>query len=183
MGCIDLDWLNPPGYAVCIALGLMEMPSFIANALVKALDIWTFPIFRFGIRNGRPYAELLLDDAPHEGIDARLEKIEVARKNLADALDAMDELRAAAESNKAELANALQRLSDAKEQRASAERELKEVQSIAQADVEVFRRLAGVPSKLEIAKERFIGFLIGLLASIVASGLWWVFAKLWPVLK
>lgn len=98
---------------------------------------------------------------------------EVARRNLAEALEAIDELKSAAEANQAELAIALERLRDAQDQRAAAEKEVKAVQSIAQADVEVFRKLAGVPSKMEIAKERLIGFILGVLASVI----WWALAK------
>ena len=161
----------------------MELPSLIATLLVKGLDLWTTPVFRFGIRNGLPYAELLPKDSPHETIDARLAKIEFARRNLAEALGAIDELKSAAEANQAELAIALERLRDAQEQRASAEKEVQAVQSIAQADVEVFRKLAGVPSKMEIAKERLIGFILGVLASVIASAIWWALAKYWPSLK
>jgi hypothetical protein len=161
----------------------MELPSLVASFLIKVLDLWTTPVFRFGIRYGRPYAELLPKDSPHETIDARLAKIEVARRNLAEALEAIDELKLAAEENQVELAIALERLRDTQNQRVSAEREMQTVKSIAQADVEVFRKLAGVPSRMEIAKERLIGFILGVLASVIASALWWALAKYWPSLK
>jgi uncharacterized protein involved in exopolysaccharide biosynthesis len=161
----------------------MQIPSLIASILIKALDLWTTPVFRFGIRGGMPYAELLPKDSAHETIDARLAKIEVARRNLEEALGAIDELKSAAEANRAELAVALERLRDAHIQRATAEKEVQAVQSIAQADVEVFRKLAGVPSKSEIAKERLIGFILGVLASVIATAVWWALAKYWPALR
>lgn len=161
----------------------MELPSLITSVLIKGLDLWVTPVFRFGVRNGRPYVELFPKDSQHETIDARLAKIEVARRNLAEALEAIDELKSAAEANQAELVIALERLRDAQDQRASAEKEVQAVRSIAQTDVEVFRKLAGVPSKMEIAKERLIGFILGVLASVIASFIWWALTKYWPPLK
>lgn len=164
-------------------LDLMELPSLIANALVKAVNLWTKPVFGFGIRDGRAYAELMPKVSLYETVDARLAKIELARKNLTDALEAIDELKSASEANQRELAIALERLHDAKEKKTSVEKELQAVQSIAQADIGVFRKLAGVPSKTEIAKERLVGFFLGVLASIVATVIWWSVIKHWPSLR
>ena len=155
----------------------------LARVLIKLLDVWTFPVLRFGVKGGFPYAELLPGEASSETVDQRLEKIEMAKRNLEDALGAIEELQRAAEENKVELAAAIERLNTAQEQRISAERELQAVRAIAQSDVAVFQKLAGVPSKFDIAKERVVGFVLGVLASVAASGIWWLVTRFWPLLK
>lgn len=158
----------------------MELSPLIARVLVKALDLWTTPVFSFGVRNGKPFVEFLPTDSPRGSIDERIAKIDAARHNLAEALEAIDELKATAEINKAEVASALERLDEAQNQKAAAEKELQAVRAIAQTDVEVFKKLAGVPSKTDIAKERLVGFLIGVTASIFASIIWWGLTRYWP---
>jgi hypothetical protein len=81
-----------------------------------------------------------------------LAKIEVAKRNLEDALAAIEELRRTAEENKMELAAAIERLSEARTERLLAEKELQVVRSIAQNDVAVFQKLAGVLQRLTLPK-------------------------------
>ena len=138
---------------------------------------------RFRVRPDRVSVEFLPKDRPHQSVDERIAKIETARHNLTEALSAIDELKLAAEKNKTELAEALQTLSSTQEQKASAEKELQAVRQIAENDVGAFKKLAGVPSRREIARERLIGFLIGIAASVLASGLWWLLGKSWPWLR
>jgi hypothetical protein len=161
----------------------MDSISIIATILTKALDLWTKPVLRFGIEDGRPTIEFNPVPIQRASVDERIAKIEVAKRNLTEALEAMEELQQAAEENKAELATAIERLGLAQKERSSAERELEAVRGIAQSDIEVFKKLAGVPSRMAIAKERFIGFLLGICASVIASGLWWGVMKLWPLFK
>lgn len=161
----------------------MELPTILASALYKGLELWTTPVLRFRIRPDRVLVEFMPKDSPRQNIDERIAKIEAARHNLTEALGAIDELKLAAEKNKAELAEALQRLTSTQAQKAHAEKELQTVREIAQSDVEVFKKLAGVPSQTEIAKERFVGFLLGITASVLASGIWWLLSKEWPLLK
>jgi hypothetical protein len=153
---------------------------FISILVNTILDIWTKPVLRLKIEDGKPSVELFPHTSPVVSIDERIQRIDAARQNLAEALDAMDELKIAAEQNKAELATAIERLDAARQERASAEKELQGVREIAQSDIEVFKKLAGVPSKLEIAKERLLGFLFGVLASVVASMIWWGLTKFLP---
>lgn len=61
------------------------------------------------------------------------------------------------------------------------------LRKLAEVDVEAFRKVAGVPTQLQMAKERFreraYGFLLGVLASVVASAIWWLLAKYVPALR
>lgn len=162
----------------------MNISPAISAALSKAFDLWTMPIIRLSIDgNGLPSIEILPKYAATDTIGQRIEKIDIARKNLVDALEAMEELKQAAEQNKTELAAAIERLNIAHKERVFAERELQAVRGIAQSDIEVFKKLAGVPSQLEVAKERFVGFVLGILASVLASGVWWGLSHVVPLLK
>jgi chromosome segregation ATPase len=117
------------------------------------------------------------------GIDERIAQIDVARDSLESALSAIGELKAAAERNKEELRTALGRIEEARAAEAAAEKELENVKQIAQADVEVFKKLAGVPSRAQIARERFIGFVIGVVASLAAWGILRILERFWGHLK
>jgi hypothetical protein len=161
----------------------MELPHIIAAFLKTVSDVLSQPVLRIGTRNGRPYADIVFESTPRQSIDERIAKIDAARANLAEALSAIDELKAAANANKADLEAALEQLGQTQEAHSAAVRELSVVRQIADSDVEVFRRLAGVPSPSQIAKERALGFLFGVVASLLASGLWWAIAKLWPIFK
>lgn len=141
---------------------------------------------RLGERADEPAIESTGSDAT-ASIEARIGKIDAAQRSLAEAVEAMAEIHAMAEQNRAELAEALQSLAEAQKERVSAERELRAIKELAQADIAVFRKLAGVPSEIELAKQRFteraIGFGLGVLASVIASLLWWAITKYVPALK
>lgn len=161
----------------------MELPRIVAAFLSTLTAAMSQPVLRIGTRNGRPYADIVFDSAPRQSIDERIAKIDAARANMAEALSAIDELKEAANTNKADLEAALEQLGQTRAAKSAAERELNVVRKIANSDVEVFRRLAGVPSRSQVAKERALGFVFGVIASLLASGLWWLIAKLCPVFK
>ena len=75
--------------------------------------------------------EFMPKGAPRQSIDERIEQIESARFSLVEALDAIDELKLAAERNKLELAATLQTLAVTQTQSASAEKELETVRELA----------------------------------------------------
>jgi hypothetical protein len=143
------------------------------RVVVKMLEIWSMPIARIGRVDGRTSIEWFpkIEDS---SIDSRILKIDEARNSLASALSAIDELKTSAESNRAELHAIRRELEQAAAHKASAEHELEAVKKMAAADVEVFRRVVGIPSRRDIGKERLIGFVIGVLASLVATFIWWL---------
>jgi DNA repair exonuclease SbcCD ATPase subunit len=141
------------------------------------------PILRFGFRGEEVIFELLPSTEHSPGIDERIAQIDLAKDSLESALSAVDELKAAAERNKDELRDALERIEQTRADKAAAEKELENVKQIAQADVEVFKKLAGVPSPAQIARERFIGFLVGVIASLTAWGILLILKRLWDQLK
>lgn len=163
----------------------MEIKGLVGRFLALLLKAWDTPLFVLGYsRDGRFRVELLpeiLGKSP--GIDARLARLDHARDNLVAALQAVDELKATAEKNKRELNQALERIEQAQSEKAAAEKDLKSVRQIAETDVEVFKRLAGVPSRSQIGRERFVGFILGVLASVVATGLVWFGTWIWQFFK
>lgn len=110
-----------------------------------------------------------LDLSAPQARDERIAKIDEARTNLQDALSALDDLKLEAEKNKTELEEALKRLEETKAGHAAEARQLKHIRAIAEADITAFRRLAGVPVQ---GRERLIGFLGGVVASLIAALIW-----------
>jgi len=100
--------------------------------------------------------------------DERIAKIDVARENLEDALVALSELKRDAHQNKVELREALRKLDEARMSHAAETTQLHQIRAIAEADITAFRRMAGINP----VRERFVGFLAGIAASLIAAGLW-----------
>jgi hypothetical protein len=155
----------------------MKLPYPVAAILKHLVDFMSEPVMRIGTRNGVPFAEIVFKEEFRQTVDERITKIDSARANLAEALIAIDELKAAASANKADLEMVLQQLGKTNAEHSAAKQKLVLVRQVANSDVETFQRMAGVPSKSQIVKERVLGFVFGVIASLAASGLWWIGAK------
>ena len=118
------------------------------------------------------------EDTYRGSIDERIAKIDEAKANLLEGLRTIDELKEAAEYNKKEAEAALIQIAQLEKDKTSLEQELKSIKDIVQSDVSAFRKVAGVPSPATIRRERIIGFISGVIASVVASGIVWVIVKL-----
>ncbi len=117
-------------------------------------------------------------DPASRSIEQRVARLDEARNALMESLQAIDELREEADRNKQDLARVLQELSAAKVDKEAAERELSAVKDAVNVDVDVFRSIARIPDDAQIRRERLIGFTTGVLASIIASAIWWAGAKI-----
>jgi hypothetical protein len=115
----------------------------------------------------------MLDES--ENIDQRIKKIDLARENLIDGLKAIDELKKAAEHNKSELVVALEQLEKLKNYKKNEEKNLSEIKKIASIDLETFQKVAGIASKKEKTNERIIGFVFGIITSILATIIIYIF--------
>lgn len=113
-----------------------------------------------------------------KSVDHRVARLDEARNALMEGLQAIDELREEADRNKQDLAKALTELSNVQVNKATAERELNAVKEAVSVDIEVFRSIARIPDEAQIRRERLVGFVTGVLASIVASIIWWAGSKL-----
>ena len=111
-------------------------------------------------------------------IDDRIRKIDKARENLVDGLAAIDELRQSAEQNKKEVQQALGQLAQLEEDKRNLQAKLESTRQIIGSDVQAFRDIAGIPSPSAVRRERVIGFVSGVVASVVASGLLYGVANL-----
>lgn len=109
-----------------------------------------------------------IDEETNNNTTERLKKLDEARESLIEGLQAIEELKEEANLNKIEADKALQKILELENNKASLEEELQHVQSLIKADVSTFRKVAGI-SDADIKKERILGFISGVLASIIAS--------------
>jgi hypothetical protein len=112
-----------------------------------------------------------------ESVDARLQRIEVARHNLAEALSAMDELKSAAEENKRDLEQLTNAIAKAEKDRADLHAELGALKQIAAIDTQTVREAFRIPTEVDKWKERIWGFIFGALAAALVTLAWELLAK------
>ena len=112
-------------------------------------------------------------------IDERIKKIDSARENLVESLKAIDELKSTTHENKKELEEVLKKLGHIEKEKRSVEQELEKIRKITNSDIEIFRKLAGVPDDSDRKKERVVGFISGIVASLIASAIIFGGATLW----
>lgn len=125
----------------------------------------------FGINN----ITFTLFEKPSQTVDERIEKIDLAKRNLLDVINAIDELKEEAEANKKESAIALQQISELEKNRENLREEIDAIKTVIQSDVKSFQRVAGIPNR---NTERIIGFISGLIAGIMASAIVYGIVKL-----
>lgn len=133
---------------------------------------------RLEIRSGPLGLSLRLKEEAQRSADERIVLLDAARANLAQGIEAINELRIEAERNKKEIEVAALRLAQIEQDKQSLEHQRDEVKRLVTADITTFQQLAGVPSPTAIRRERLIGFASGVIASILASGIVWLIAKL-----
>jgi hypothetical protein len=139
-------------------------------------DVWVEAVKRFFQKRG------WISTPPQQAtpnIDDRIAKIDEARSNLVEVLNAIDELRNAAEQNQRDAETALRQLEKLEQDKTSLEKELESVRGIINADVTTFRQIAGIPSADDIRRERVLGFITGVISSVVASGVVWLIVLGW----
>lgn len=112
-----------------------------------------------------------------ETVDERLKKIDAARQNMREALEAIDELGIQADRNKAELSTLAAAIAAAKDQKSTLVTEAQALEALKAIETEAVRKALGVPTKAQRWAERGIAFLLGVLGSYVASVLW---QMTWP---
>lgn len=110
-------------------------------------------------------------DSETTSIDDRIKKIEIAKQNLIDGLSAIEELKKEAEINKKEAESALLQIESLRAHKSNLEDEISRVKQIITTDVTTFKMVAGIPSDKQIRKERITGFISGVIASVVATGI------------
>lgn len=151
--------LRPADEAVLLLAKLIE--HLVRQFRIK---IGLGPFGRIDVALSTPFAE--------KSIDERLEKIEVARQNLAEALIAIDELRDASEANKRDLERLTSSISKAESDKADLHAQLGALKQIAAIDSDAVRDALRLPTEVDKWKERIWGFIFGLAAGLIGSMLW-----------
>jgi flagellar hook-basal body complex protein FliE len=146
--------------ALDLATGGLIEP--FANGIIKAI---------IGIDNNQK------DES--KPIDQRIARLDEAKAALNESLEAIEKLRTDAETALNEHAAVVEALNTALSNKVDAEQKLASIRNIINQEVKAFQTVAGVPN---VRQERTIGFFSGVLASIVASGVWTVAPKIFESL-
>ncbi len=149
-----------------------------AGLLSVYIDIIALILERLRVRSSGAGIEVRFVPLVGHSIDERIRKIDVARANFVDGLAAIDELRKSAEENKKEVQEAMQQLTILARDKEQLQKKVQSVRQVISSDVETFREIAGVPSPADIRRERVVGFISGVIASVVASGCVYALVKI-----
>jgi hypothetical protein len=128
----------------------------------------------FELRGGPLGLSLLFREEAERSVDERIALIDAARANLALGIQAIEELQTEAEKSRQEIQAAAQQIALLQRDRQTLQQQRDEVKRIVAADVTAFQQLAGVPSRAAIRRERWIGFVSGVSASLMATGIGWL---------
>lgn len=153
-----------------------EVLSIYINLIARILR-------RFEIRWGWSGITIKLVSEARRGVDERIAMIDAAKANLLEGVRVIEELRAEAERNKREAQEAILQAAEIKQNKTELEQQHESIKKIIQSDVTAFRTVAGVPSPAAVRRERIIGFISGVIASVVASGVVWGIAKILDALN
>lgn len=124
--------------------------------------------------------DLHIPRSEKRSVDERIARLDDAKAALTESLEAIDELRADAEAARTEHAAVVQALDTALSNKDDAEQKLESIRRIIAQDVSAFQEVAGVSN---VRQERTIGFLSGICASIVATGIWTWGPELWRFVR
>jgi len=140
-----------------------RLAKLSTQATVRGLDGLTFGA-----------ASLVYEAAkPQAPIETRLQRLDEAKEALSESLEAIEQLKIEAENTHTRRAQALADLELLLASKQTAEQKLVTIKRAIQQDVTAFQELAGIS---DVWKERTIGFLSGVAASMAASGLIWLIA-------
>jgi len=153
----------------------IEINISIANLVVKFIDL-VYKLLGIvfdvdGIITGITGDASNLKEKP-TSVDARIAKLDSARANLVEGLQAIDDLKKQANVNKRELWAAIQDIARLEKNKDQLKAELQSIRTVLESDVSAFRKVAGIPGPEEIRRAKLIGFGSGVLASLVASALY-----------
>lgn len=104
-----------------------------------------------------------------------LQKVEAAQEHLTDAIEAIDIIRDQVVSERSQLDVLLNEVEQKKTQYKEATSDLKTTKELLNHDQEKLRTALGVNS----SREKIIGFLSGIIASVLATAIWVFGSKLW----
>ena len=139
--------------------------------MVSFLDILINYIDLFSGIGTKSIAKILEIELKPEtlSLDERIKKLEEAKISLTQALTAIDELQHQASKNKADAEKALKDLIALEKDKEKLDEQIKADKQLISTDVEHFKKMAGIPTEQEKRRDRFVGFISGVFASILAT--------------
>lgn len=143
----------------------------IESLLVNYIDIIEKILKRIKISKVNVMGIEISIDNSMGSIDERIKKIEIAKQNLIDGLSAIKELETEAENNKNEIKKALLEIQKLRVNKDDLEKELNSIKQVISSDVSSFKKIAGIPTEMQKKRERILGFISGVIASVLASGI------------
>ena len=119
--------------------------------------------------------ELELRRKTEREFDVTFAKIEKARTNMAEAVTALDDLRDQYTTEQDRLTKLLAEVKEKRAEYATATSDLVKTRELLQRDQDSLRRILGINDR----RSKIVGFISGVLASLVATALWFLLPKLW----
>ncbi|MEL7026831.1 MAG: hypothetical protein AAGO57_06345, partial [Pseudomonadota bacterium] len=105
-------------------------------------------------------------------IDDRIAKIDEAKTSLAIALNAVEEQQVGAQRSKDDYEKIRHQLHLVTQEHGIAEERLAQIEGLSQIETEAVRETLGLPGRREVLVERGVGFIFGVIASLIAAYLW-----------
>jgi hypothetical protein len=166
---------------------MIDPAAFAINGLSAYIELVARILKRIRVRVGWDgitfWVAKELKPVKPQDVDQRIAKIETARQNLLEGLEAIDDLKATAEANKVEVERVLADVARLKQDKKLIANEVESIRKIATSDIQTFRKVAGILGPAEVRRERVTGFISGVVASVLASGvvamLIWAGKHLW----
>ena len=137
---------------------LREFAEALAEALAGMFPGGKVVLKRSGLLN-----------STKSSLDERLRKIEVAKTNLEDALEAIDELKNEAKRNQDALTQLTKKLDEREREKGALDAKLVELRTLSDVSAFTMQQVFRIPTRASVWAERAIGFGIGVGASIAAS--------------
>ena len=108
-----------------------------------------------------------------------LNKVETAHEHLTDAIESIDVIREQVVAEKTQLDILLKEVESKREQYHDATNDLNLTQKLLNQDQEKLRSALGVNS----SRQKIVGFISGIVASVIATAIWVGGSKLWPYIQ
>ena len=153
-----------------LLFGYIDLLDSVAKYMSKLLGKY-FKVIRIGP------IELKLRPDAGESYERTFKKIEAAQNNLSQAVEAIDNLKIEYTNESKRLEKLLQDVKKKREEYQNTSQELNFLQRLTNGEREQLRRSLGINEK----RSKVIGFVAGVLASLIASGLWLGVPKLWDL--
>ncbi len=122
--------------------------------------------------------EFQLRQETAESYETTFKKIEAAQRNLAEAVEALDSLKVEYLDENKRLGKLLDDVKKKREEYHDATRELDVIKNLTSEEREQLRRSLGFNDR----RSKIVGFIAGVLASLIATGLWVGIPKLWVLI-